>query len=206
MIFLKWQSRHNKCSFRKGTVMGDEDIVKLFFNRDEEAIVALEARYGNYLKSIADNILHSAEDTEECVSDAYLKAWDTIPPENPQNLRGYIGTIVKNRALDRLRKHQSGKRGGKSEDVLLSELEDCIASGCNVDESVDRMFLSEILNKWLEKEKPENRKLFLGRYWYGYSVKELADSQDISQGKVMSKLQRMRKRLRKCLKQEGIFV
>ena len=115
--------------------MGDEDIVKLFFNRDEEAIVALEARYGNYLKSIADNILHSAEDTEECVSDAYLKAWDTIPPENPQNLRGYIGTIVKNRALDRLRKHQSGKRGGKSEDVLLSELEDCIASGCNVDEN-----------------------------------------------------------------------
>ena len=75
-----------------------------------------------------------------------------------------------------------------------------------MDESVDRMFLSEILNKWLEKEKPENRKLFLGRYWYGYSVKELADSQDISQGKVMSKLQRMRKRLRKCLKQEGIFV
>ena len=186
--------------------MGDEDIVKLFFNRDEEALVALEARYGNYLKSIADNILHSAEDTEECVSDAYLKAWATIPPENPQNLRGYIGTIVKNRALDRLRKHQSGKRGGKSEDVLLSELEDCIASGCNVDESVDRMFLSEILNKWLEKEKPENRKLFLGRYWYGYSVKELADSQDISQGKVMSKLQRMRKRLRKCSKQEGIFV
>lgn len=113
---------------------------------------------------------------------------------------------MKNRALDRLRKHQSGKRGGKSEDVLLSELEDCIASGCNVDESVDRMFLSEILNKWLEKEKPENRKLFLGRYWYGYSVKELADSQDISQGKVMSKLQRMRKKLRKCLKQEGIFV
>ena len=186
--------------------MGDEDIVKLFFNRDEEAIVALEARYGNYFKSIADHILHSAEDTEECVGDVYLKAWDTIPPENPQNLKGYIGTIVKNRALDYLRKQQSGKRGGKAADVLLSELEDCIASGCSVDESIDHIFLSEVLSKWLEKEKSENRKLFLGRYWYGYSVRELADSQSISQGKVMSKLQRMRKRLRKCLKQEGIFV
>ena len=186
--------------------MGDEDIVKLFFNRDEEAIVVLETRYGNYFKSIADRILHSSDDTEECVDDAYMKAWDTIPPEEPQNLKGYVGTIVKNQALDYLRKQQSGKRGGKMADVLLSELEDCIASGCSMDEAIDRLFLSEILNRWLEMEKPENRKLFLGRYWYGYSIKELAESQNISQGRVMSKLERMRKRLRKYLRQEGICI
>ena len=90
--------------------------------------------------------------------------------------------------------------------VLLSELEDSIPSGNNVEEAVERSILSEIINRWLEKEKPENRRLFLGRYWYGYSFSELAKSQGISENKAMVTLHRMRKRLRKSLEQEGISV
>ena len=186
--------------------MSDDKILEHLFSHDEKALSELDARYGAYFRSIAYHILRSQEDAEECVNSAYLKVWENVPPEKPENLKGYIGTIVRNIALSRYRTDHAEKRGAGMDTVLLSELEDSIPSGNNVEEAVERSILTEIVNRWLEKEKPENRRLFLGRYWYGYTFSELAKSQGISENKAMVTLHRMRKRLRKSLEQEGISV
>ena len=186
--------------------MSDDKILEHLFSHDEKALSELDARYGAYFRSIAYHILRSKEDAEECVNSAYLKVWGNVPPEKPENLKGYIGTIVRNIALSRYRTDHTEKRGAGMDTVLLSELEDSIPSDNNVEEAVERSILTEIINRWLEKEKPENRRLFLGRYWYGYTFSELAKSQGISENKAMVTLHRMRKRLRKSLEQEGISV
>ncbi len=186
--------------------MTDEKIMELLSNHDENALSAMDAKYGDYFRSIAYHILQSYEDAEECVNSAYLKAWDNASSEKSQNLKGYIGTIVRNISLNHLRTERAERRGSGVSEVLLSELADSIPSGNNVEEALESAFLAEMIIKWLEKEKTENRRLFIGRYWYGYTLGELAESQNVSQNKVTVTLHRMRKRLRRFLEREGISV
>ena len=185
--------------------MDDEKIIALFLGRDESAIRETDIKYGGYCRSISRRILNSDEDIEECVSDAYLKLWNTIPPKRPPSLKTYLGSIVRNLSINRLNSLSAEKRN-KEKEVLLSELEDCIPSENAVEDAIDRMILVDALNRWLENEKPEMRKLFYARYWYGYEYSELAEYCNEKEQVLMLRLHRMRKRLRKFLKKEGIFV
>ncbi len=186
--------------------MKDKDILNLFFSHDENALNEMITKYGDYLHSIAYRILQSHEDAEECVDSALLQIWETPPPQSIQSLKNFIGTVVRNKSLSRLRMNQAEKRGEGKNSILFSELEDTIPSVDNVESAVDRFYLAETINKWLANEKLMNRRLFLGRYWYGYEYQELSIAYGISSIKIRVTLHRMRKRLRRYLEQEGVSV
>ena len=103
--------------------MEDETIIDLYFAREERAISETGKKYGSYCRSIAFNILHSHEDTEECVSDTYLHTWNTIPPTRPGCLRAFLGRITRNLSFTRWEAARAQKRGGGQTELLLSELE-----------------------------------------------------------------------------------
>ena len=185
--------------------MKDDEIVALYLQRDEAAIAETEAEYGEYCCSIARRILWSDEDAEECVSDAYLILWNSIPPEKPRSLKAFLGRIIQNASIDRLRRENAEKRG-RNKELLLSELEDCIPSENDVESAVERMILGDVLDRWLSKEKPDNRKIFLCRYWYGFEYAELAERFHVREQTLMLRMHKMRKRLKKYLMKEGISV
>ena len=186
--------------------MKDIDIIKLYVERSEKAISETDIKYGNYCKSIADNILFNHSDSEECVNDTYLKTWNSIPPHNPQNLRTYLGKITRNLAINRYNIYSAEKRGGSSTDIIFSELEECIPSSFTVEEITDEKLLIRILEEFLRKQSESKRRIFLRRYWYCESISQIAEELSFSESKVISVLYRMRIKLKEYLEKEGISV
>lgn len=185
--------------------MEDTAIIELYFSRCQTALKETEIKYGRFIYSLANNILSSAEDTEECVNDTYLRLWNSIPPNNPGNFIAYIGKITRNTAVSILRHNTAAKRNS-SGDVLLSELEDCIPSRDSINEEADMKYLSEIISGWLKTLDPDMRVLFVKRYWYGESVQELSMQTGIRPAKISSYLFSLRKKLKKVLEEKGVRV
>lgn len=186
--------------------MKDIDIVRLYFERSEKAISETAEKYDSYLMRIAQNILFSNQDSEECVNDTYFKAWNSIPPQSPQNLRTYLGRITRNSAINRYKRYSAEKRGGSSVDIIFSELEGCIPSEMTVEKNVDEQFLISLLEEFLKAQKEMNRNVFLSRYWFCESVSQIAKHFSLSECKVASILYRMRIKLKEKLEKEGITV
>ena len=183
--------------------MEDKQIIDLYWQRSEDAIVQTAGKYGGYCRSIAWNILYHSEDAEECVNDTYLRAWDTIPPQRPRVLQTYIGKITRNLSLDRWRKNHAQKRDG-GVFLALEELSECIP--CSDGNFSEDLAIREALNGFLRSLKPEHRKIFLRRYWYLSSVKEIAEDYGISESKVKMLLLRTREKLRVHLESEDIVL
>lgn len=186
--------------------MEDNQIIQLYFDRSEEAITQTAQKYGKYCHTIAYNILHNMEDSEECVNDTYWKAWSAIPPSKPKRLAAFLGKITRNRSLDKFRRYKADKRGGGEMALALEELGDCVSSSEKTEEYVDEMFLVETLNQFLASLSTEQRKIFMRRYWYVSSVEEIANEYGISQSKVKMSLLRSRNRLKQVLEEEGIAL
>lgn len=186
--------------------MKDKEIIDLYWNRDETAIAATADAYGNYCYSIAYNILHNKEDAEECVNDTWHNAWRSIPPHRPDRLSTYLGKLTRNLSLNRYKLLNAQKRGTNQVALALTELESCIPAGQDVEQVLDEMTLVSALEKFLYQQPRTERNIFIGRYWYLYSIRELADSYRISESKVASLLYRMRKKLKLHLEKEGIFL
>lgn len=186
--------------------MKDIDIIKLYFARSEKAIEETDRKYGSYCTAIAENILHSKQDSEECVNDTYLKAWESVPPNKPQNLRTYLGRITRNLAINRYKKYIAGKRGGHEVDIIFSELEGCIPSGLSVEKQIDEKLIIRLLEEFLKDQSDIKRNIFLRRYWYCETVSQIAEDFSVSESKVTSLLYRMRLKLREKLEKEGISV
>ena len=186
--------------------MKDEEIVKLYFSRSEDAISETALKYGNYCNYISQNILHSKEDAEECVNDAWFAAWKTIPPQRPQNLKTFLGKLTRNISLKKQEKYQAAKRGGGHVSIVLSELEECTASDSSIEDHIDYAVLTECINSFLSSLPSLNRMIFVRRYWYVSSISEIAEQYNISESKVKSILFRLRKRLKKHLGMEGFFL
>ena len=186
--------------------MKDIDIIKLYFERSEKAISETAEKYGRYLMSIAENILFNHQDSEECVSDTYLKAWKSIPPEIPQNFRIYLGKITRNSAINRYNRNLVQKRGGNTVDVILSELESCIPSRFSVDCVLDEKLLVELIESFLYSQSSMKRSVFIRRYWYCESISDIAKDFSVSESKATSILYRMRLKLKEKLEKEGIAV
>lgn len=180
--------------------MEDRDIISLYFARDEKAIKESTRKYGNYVTGISMSILRNALDAEECVNDTWLKAWNSIPPQNPPSLKVYLGRLVRHLSIDRLRTITRLKRNREYE-VALDELADCA-----LPEEEDVTALTAALDEFLEGLEPTDRKLFVGRYWHLYPVSKLAQAYGLSESNTSVKLHRMREKLRVYLTERGFSV
>lgn len=184
--------------------MNDEEIMKLFFTRNEDAIHQTAHKYGARLLALADNIVHSREDAEESVNDTYLKAWDTIPPTRPDHFYAYLARICRNFSFGKLDWLNAAKR--KAEVVSLTrEMEECIPGGLQ-EGTMDAGLLSKTISAFLRTQTPQNRMIFVRRYWYADSVAEIARRYQISESAVLMRLHRTRDKLAGYLKKEGIQV
>ena len=185
--------------------MEDQEIVALFWARSEEAIREASGKYGRYCRYIAEQILHSREDSEECVNDALLQAWRTIPPQRPQHLSVFLGRITRNLSLNRWEREQACKRGGGQVPLALEELQECLPSPRSGQLAED-LALSEACSRFLDSLPAEARRLFLRRYWYFTPIKEIAAAFGLSESKVKMSLLRSRRKLKKYLEKEGIIL
>lgn len=185
--------------------MDDSKIIDLFYARSEQAIIELSKKYGAVCNKVARNILNNSLDAEECVNDAYLGAWNTIPPQNPKPLLTYICRIVRNLSVMKYHSNTAMKRNSFY-DTALDELEECLASPSTVEAEISAKELSEALNRFLDMLDQENRVMFVRRYWYSDSVSDIATSFHMSNNNVSVRLSRTREKLKKFLKKEGYQV
>lgn len=185
--------------------MDELEIIELYWERNEIAIDETSARYGRLLYKISFNILSNHEDSQECVNDTYIKTWESIPPERPRSLTAYLGRIVRNLSIDYWNKSRAKKRyaGG---DLLLSELIDCIPSQETVWSEVETKILSIIISDWLNALAREDRNLFVRRYWFCDSIKDLANKAGTSPNKLASHMYRLRSNLKDVLEKEGVSL
>jgi RNA polymerase sigma-70 factor (ECF subfamily) len=183
--------------------MDDDTIVSLYWKRDESAISATEKKYGRYLLKIAYNILNDREDSKESVNDTYLKAWNSMPPHKPIVLSTYLGKITRQVSIDIFRTKNRDKRRLNRYSVSLSELYECIPSGDKTDENVNLQLLSDAINDYLHDISAEARTVFVCRYYYFDSVKDISSHCGMSESKVKSLLYRARIGLKEYLKKEG---
>jgi RNA polymerase sigma-70 factor (ECF subfamily) len=180
----------------------DEQIIALYFQRDEDAIAETAKKYGAFCNKLACSILTDPADAEECVSDAYFQAWNAIPPQRPARLGAWLGRVVRNNALNLWKKNHRKKRYDGMEQ-LFSELTDCIPSPATVEQVLDGWELTAFLNRWLGTLPPDDRVLFLRRYWNGEAVRDLARQAGVSPAKLEKRLYRLRQTLRAALEKEG---
>ncbi len=186
--------------------MDDNEIIELFFARDEGAIEAAGREYGAYCASIARNILGDQGAAEECVNDTWLKCWQSIPPQRPRSLKGYAGRIVRNLALSARRSENAQKRGGGQVQLALDELSEVVSGGETPEGALDRETFRGALDGFLAGLADRDRNLFLRRYWYLDSVEQLAKRFRMSRTHVTTTLHRLRQKLRVHLQQEGFEV
>lgn len=182
--------------------MDDEQILALLERRDEQAIMAIQSKYGAYCHRIALRILGSPEDAEETVSDVWLRAWGAIPPQRPRVLSAWLGRVTRNLAISRAREKQAQKRGGRL-DLALEELSECVPSAFSTESEAEARALEQCVAAFLRRLDPVQRDVFLARYWYLASVEEIGRKTGFSPSKVKSMLQRIRTRLRRSLQEEG---
>ena len=184
--------------------MEDREIIALYWQRLEQAIEETAKKYGAYCCTIAMGILQSREDAEECLSDTWLGAWNTIPPQRPASLRLFLARITRNAALDRYAYRTAQKRGDGLA-AALEELGECV-SGSTLEADFDLQLLGDAISAYLRSAKPLQRQVFLRRYWYGDTLEEIGRRFALGQGAVKSMLHRTRRGLREYLIQEGFSL
>ena len=186
--------------------MKDEEIIELYWKRSQEAIPATTQKYGNYLTQIAYRILMNVQDAEECLNDTCFHAWKHIPPERPNYLKVFLGTITRNLALDRYKQMRAKKRVPTEMTVLLSELEGIIPAAKDVQQELEEKELAVHISNFLRKQPKEKRNIFIRRYWYCEDIKTLAKRFGCSESKIKASLFRSREQLKVYLEKEGIWI
>ena len=186
--------------------MDDKQILELYNERSETAISKTADKYGRYCHYIAYNILFNIQDSEECVNDTYLKAWQTIPPQYPSKLSTYLGKITRNLALNRYKYYNRQKRGEGQTELVLEELLECVPTAESTEQAVEEKILVEVLNCFLNDLPEEKMKIFMRRYWYFSPIKEIANDFAMSESKVKMILSRSRSKLKQILEKEGIIL
>ncbi len=182
----------------------DAEMIELFFARSESALVDCQRKYGRYCHAIAERILGSPQDAEECVNDTWMRAWCSIPPARPARLSAYLGAITRHLAIDRLEEAHAKKRGGGETAEVSEEFWDCLPSAeGNIP---DEVAFSDAMNRFLGALDRRTRVVFLQRYWYIVPVREIAEGQGMSEGAVKTLLHRTREKLKAFLEKEGISV
>ena len=186
--------------------MTDEMIVELYWQRDEQAIKETQAAYGSYIHYVAYAILRDERDAEEITNDTYLKVWNSIPPQRPKPLKAFLGRIARQLSINRAEYNTAEKRGGTQYPLALDELLECVADKDSLPDPADLIALTDTINAFLRALPTDARRMFIRRYWYMDSIKEIAVAFAASESRVKSTLARAREKLRKTLEKEGFDV
>jgi RNA polymerase sigma factor (sigma-70 family) len=184
----------------------DAEIVRLYWNRDEQAVPATAEKYGPYCTAIASRLLRNSQDAEECVNDTYLNAWNSMPPHSPNVLSVFLGKITRNLAINRYRSNRAEKRGGGEIPLILDELAECVSGRSGAEEALDRKELIAAINAFVSALAVRKRRLFIRRYWHGDAVSDLARELGMTPAAAAKELERTRKKLRTYLKERGFEI
>lgn len=184
--------------------MDDEKIIALYFERNEDAIRHTKIKYGNLCYKIANNILNSYCDSEECVNDTYLGIWNAIPPTRPTVLRNFICRIARNIAITRFQ-HMNAKKRSKDMEISLSELEDVLPDR-NISVDATDEELGEIISEFLRHINEVERNIFIKKYWFFEPIKDIALLYGFSESKVKQVLYRTRNELKQYLIEQGVYL
>lgn len=184
--------------------MQDNRIIELYFARDEQAIAATSAKYNAYCMNIAMNILHNNEDSEECVNDALLAAWNSIPPHRPEKLSVFLGKLTRNMSLNRYKALHAERRGGGEFALSLEELDECIEDPRALGDDTEE--LGHLISEFLYTQPKEARQVFVRRYFHSDSIADIAERFDMSESKAKSMLHRTRLGLKAYLNENGIHI
>ena len=182
----------------------DQEIIALFFERSEQAIEELVNKYGVAVRNVAWNVLNNPQDVEECSNDTYLQVWNRIPPTRPDSLGAYVCRIARNICLKRYHANTAMKRNSYY-DVALQELEETIPALSTVETEYDARELTRYLNRYLQQLNPQDRYMFMRRYWFGDGVSQIAQGQGLTPHQVSVRLFRLRQKLQTDLQKEGVI-
>ena len=185
--------------------MEDETIIELFFARDQQAIREVDLKYGRLCRKLSYNLVNDRQDAEECVSDAYLGAWNAIPPARPDPLLPYLLKIVRNTSLKAYWRGEAAKRSGRYT-VALEEIEGCVADRKTVEEELGARELARILEAFLDTLSPENRVIFLRRYWFADSYRDIAAFTGLTEKTVSVRLTRIREKMKRYLMEREVLL
>ena len=186
--------------------MSDEKIVQMYLERDEDAIFHSDLKYGKYLFSVSYNILHDKLDSEECVNDTYLGAWNSIPPNRPHSLQAFLLTIVRRISINRYHKNSKKSSVPTAMTVSLSELDDCVFCGGSEDSFFDAKRLGEIISRFVRDLPPRKQYIFMSRYYVADSLETIAKELNLSRAMNKKELATIRAELREILEKEGYFI
>lgn len=186
--------------------MQDPQIIDLYWARDERAITESQRSYGSYCHSIAFHILYDRNDADECVNDTWLRAWNAMPPQRPNKLAVFLGTITRNLSLDRWKGKHAMKRGNGEMMLALDELAECVPDRHSTEDAVEAAELERLLNEFLHTLPERECNVFLRRYWYMEEYGEIADRYGMKLNTVKTVLFRTRARLKDYLEKEGIVL
>ena len=184
--------------------MNDREIVDLYWQRSEQAIAETDNKYGKYCRIVAYNILENTQDSEECVNDTWLAAWNSMPVNRPERLNAYLAKITRNFALAKVVKRSAKKRGGGELELALEELDDCVPSDYCLEKEVENRALAESINTFVDLLPAEEQLIFISRYWFFASEREIAEKQGCSRSRISAMLKRSRDKLKTYLLQEGL--
>lgn len=184
--------------------MDDKSIIELYFARDEQAIKETDARYGRLCYRVAYNILGNNEDSEECVNDTYVGAWNAIPPAKPDSLSAYLCRITRNLSLKRIESETRQKRAGEAL-VSIDELAEVLPDG-RISDRVSDGEIARAISDFLRSEKRDARNIFIRKYYFFEPLKDIAKRYGFSESKVRNTLYHTRKRLKEYLIREGVEI
>ncbi len=185
--------------------MEDYKIVALYWKKDENAINETSRKYGAYCFAIADNILHNKEDSEECVNDTWLKAWNAMPPQRPTKLQIFLAKITRNLSFNRFNARSAEKRGGGEIVLVLDELAECIASETDVASEYEAKEIGQCIRRFVKALPERDGNIFVRRYFFTESITQIAQKYSLTENNVMVILSRTRKKLKAHLIKEGFF-
>ena len=191
---------------RGGTIMEDEQILELYFARNEQALAETDRKYGSYCYSLANSILQNQQDAEETVSDTYMKAWNSIPPKRPDIFKMFLAKITRNLAFSRWRQYSAEKRGGGEMCIVLDELEECIPDHGSVEDHLNSKELLKTIRSFLDTLPGREQDIFLRRYFFVEESAVIAKRYDMKPATVLRTLSRTRRKLKTYLTREGYTI
>ena len=186
-------------------MIDDEKIIEMFFERSEQGIRELDIKYGKVCHNLSYHIVGSQRDAEECVNDAYLGAWNAIPPAKPNPLLTYVCKIVRNISLKIYWRKEAAKRSSHYT-IALEEIEACIAAPNTVEAEIETRELARIIESFLDTLTTENRVIFMRRYWFSDSCKDIAERVGLTEKNISVRLTRIRKQMKNYLIEREVFV
>lgn len=190
----------------RGAFLSDEQIIDLYFAREERAIEETDRKYCHYLHTVAYNILANEQDVEECLQDTYLKTWNSIPPERPSVFRAFLAKITRNLSLDRYEYDNRKKRVPTGACVPLDEVREFVPDGSDLDRELQARVIGQVITDYLDSVPDRRMYVFVSRYFFALSIPQIAKRLSCSQSLVSKELAEIKRELRILLAKEGIIV